>query len=163
MKALVVYYSRTGNTKVVADEVAEALGADVEELKDTKDRQGPIGYMKSARDAVRKTRAEIKKAVHDPADYDLVILGGAIWAGSICSPMQTYALDHKGKFKRVAFLCTAGSSSATWAQKAFDALEEVTDMNPVATLGVGQAEVRGDHEQVVADFIASLDSRGTAD
>ena len=159
MKALVVYYSRTGNTKVIADEVAEALGADVEDLKDTKDRQGPVGYMKSAQDAVRKTRAELKKAVHDPADYDLVILGGAIWAGSICSPMQTYALDHKGKFKRVAFLCTAGSSSATRAQKSFDALEEVSGMKPVATLCVGQKEIMADHAQAVADFVASLDSR----
>ena len=159
MKALVVYYSRTGNTKVVADEVAEALGADLEEIKDTKDRQGPVGYMKSARDAVRKTRAKLKKAVHNPADYDLVILGGAIWAGSICSPMQTYALDHKGKFKRAAFLCTAGSSSTTQAQRGFDALEEASGTKPVATLCVGQKEVAADHSKAVADFVASLDSR----
>ena len=29
MKTLVVYYSRSGNTKLIADEVAVALGADV--------------------------------------------------------------------------------------------------------------------------------------
>jgi len=143
--------------------VAEALGADVEELKDRKNRQGPIGYLKSGRDAMRKFKANLEPIDHNPADYDLIILGGANWAGSICTPTRTYALEHKDSFKRVAYLCTSGSSNPAWARKAFDALEEVSGMKPVATLGVGQKEVRGDHEQVVADFIASLDSRGTAD
>ncbi|MBN1857501.1 MAG: hypothetical protein JW846_11185 [Dehalococcoidia bacterium] len=159
MKTLVVYYSRSGNTKVIADEVAEALGADVEELKDTKNRQGAVGYMKSGRDAMKKTIAKLEPTTHNPADYDIVILGGAIWASTICSPTRTYAAEHKGSFKRVAFFCTSGSSDPAWATKGFDALEEVTGMKPVATLGVGQKEVMIDHEQPVADFVASLTQR----
>ena len=31
-KMLVLYYSQTGNTKAVADEIAQKLGADIEEI-----------------------------------------------------------------------------------------------------------------------------------
>ena len=160
MKTLVVYYSRSGNTKVIADEVAEALGADVEELKDTKNRQGAIGYIRSGWDSIRKTMAKLEPTEHDTAAYDLVILGGAIWASRICSPTRTYAFTHKGSLKSVAFFCTSGSSDSAWAQKGFEVLDEATGMKPVATLGVGQKEVMTDHEQAIAKFVASLNSRG---
>lgn len=161
MKALVVYYSRTGNTKSIAEEVAAALGAEVEELKDRKNRHGPIGYMKSGWDAVRKTKADLEPTAHDPADYEPVILGGAIWAGSICSPTRTYALGHKDGFKKVAFLCTAGDTR--FAQKGCNALGEVTGKAPVTTLALGEKDIAGDHAQAVADFVASLHSHGAAD
>ncbi len=53
MKTLVVYYSRTGNTKLIGDELAAVLGADVEELKDRDDRSGRMGYIRAGRDALR--------------------------------------------------------------------------------------------------------------
>jgi len=163
MKTLVVYYSRAGNTKMIVDEVAVALGADVEELKDRKNRRGRIGYLKSGWDAVRKTTANLEPTNHNPVDYDLVILGGAIWSARICSPTRTYALEHKDSFEKVAFLCTSGSSNPAWAKKGLDALEEAIGMKPVATLGVGQKEVMGDHEQAVASFVASLHTHGATD
>ncbi|MEJ2126263.1 MAG: flavodoxin family protein [Candidatus Bathyarchaeota archaeon] len=36
MKALVVYYSKTGNTKYVAEKIAENLGAEISEITDKK-------------------------------------------------------------------------------------------------------------------------------
>ena len=36
MKTLVVYYSRTGNTKYVAEKIAENLGAEICEVVDKK-------------------------------------------------------------------------------------------------------------------------------
>ena len=42
MKKLVVYYSRTGNTKQIGEEIATALGADLDEIVDQKDVHGPI-------------------------------------------------------------------------------------------------------------------------
>ncbi|TFH34602.1 MAG: hypothetical protein E4G93_05085, partial [Dehalococcoidia bacterium] len=124
MKSLVVYYSRTGNSKRIGDEVAAALGADVEELKDRTNRQGVTGWMKSGSDARRKRIADLEPNVHDPAAYDLVVLGGPVWAFTICSPTRTYALTHRDSFKRVAFLSTGGDYKSI--EKAFDALREAT-------------------------------------
>ncbi len=161
MKTLVAYYSRTGNTKKIGDEVAEALGAEIEELKDRKNRQGLIGYMKSGWDAMRKNRADLGPATRNPADYDLVVLGSPIWAFTICTPTRTYATSHKDSFKNVSFLCTAGDAGC--AQKGCDALGEVTGKAPVATLALGGKDISGDHRQAVADFVASLHSHSAAD
>jgi len=54
MRALVVYYSRTGHTKKVGDGIAKELQCDSEELIDTVNRSGPIGWLNSGRQAMRK-------------------------------------------------------------------------------------------------------------
>jgi len=38
LKSLVVYYSRTGNTRFVAEKIAKEIGADFEEIVDKKKR-----------------------------------------------------------------------------------------------------------------------------
>jgi len=154
MKALVVHYSRTGNTKLVGNEVAAALGAHVEELTDRKNRQGIMGWMNSGSDARRKRLADLEPAVHDPAAYDLVVLGGPVWAFTICSPTRTYALAHKGRFKRVAFMCTLGDYK--FAGKAFAELKEAAGMEPVATFALSEGDIRDDHSEALSEFVATL-------
>ncbi|MGZ7109578.1 MAG: flavodoxin family protein, partial [Methanobacterium sp.] len=53
MKILVVFYSRTDNTRKVAEEIKNSLDCDIEEIIDTQNRSGPLGYMRSGRDASR--------------------------------------------------------------------------------------------------------------
>ena len=53
MKPLVVFYSRTGTTKKVGEALADLLQCDSEELIDTKKRKGPLGFLRSGRDATR--------------------------------------------------------------------------------------------------------------
>jgi flavodoxin len=40
MRPLVVYYSRTGNARFVAEKIASELSADTEEVIDSKNRRG---------------------------------------------------------------------------------------------------------------------------
>ena len=47
MKVLVVYYSRTGNTRFVAETIAQSLEADIEEIKDRKNRMGIFGFLRA--------------------------------------------------------------------------------------------------------------------
>lgn len=48
-KIMIVYYSRTGNTHKVAEDMASRLGAGTERLIDRKNRKGLLGYIKSGR------------------------------------------------------------------------------------------------------------------
>lgn len=159
MKTLVVYYSRTGNTKKVADELAAALKADVEELKDGKNRGGPIGFLLAGREAMRKTPVDLQPLAHDPAAYDLVVVGSPIWANAICTPVRTFLAQHRTSLKRVAWFCTSGSVEPGYATKGFDAMTEASGLTPVAALGLGRKEIKGDHSLKVASFAASLNSR----
>ena len=47
MKILVVFYSRSGNTRRVAEEIIDALDCDIEELFDTQNLSGALGYLRS--------------------------------------------------------------------------------------------------------------------
>lgn len=154
MRTLVVYYSRTGNTRLVAEEIAVALGADVEELKERVDRSGKKGYLRASRDALRRTPADLEPVSRDPGDYSLVIIGGPIWVQTICTPARSYAQHHKNALGRVAFFATAGSSS--FAERGVSALADAAGREPVATLALSQDEARGDHSRKLAEFLGKL-------
>jgi flavodoxin len=154
VKTLVVFYSRTGNTRLLGNELGAALGAHVEELTDRKNRHGVMGWLSSGSDARRKRLADLEPPVHDPSAYDLVILGGPVWASTICSPTRTYALAQRDAFKSVAFFCTLGDYR--FSGRSFEALKEATGMEPVATLAMSEGDVHDDHSEALAEFVKTL-------
>ncbi len=159
MKTLVVYYTRTGNTKKLADELAAALKADVEELKDGKNRGGPIGFLMAGREAMKKTPAHLASLAHDPAAYDVVVVGSPVWASTVCSPVRTFLAQHRTHLKKVAWFCTSGGEDPAGAEKTFEAMTEESGLKPAATLGLGRVSMKNDHSQKVSAFAASLSSR----
>jgi len=106
MKSLVVFYSRTGTTREVVEAISGLLQCDLEEVLDTKNRAGILGYLRSGSDAFLKRLAAIKETRTDPALYDIVIIGTPIWAYVMSSPIRTYLSRNKNRFKQVAFFCT---------------------------------------------------------
>jgi flavodoxin len=109
MKTLVVYYSRTGNTRGVAEKIAELLHADLDEIIDKKNRSGMIGYLSAGKDAMTKANIDIGYKLN-PADYDMVVLGTPIWGSTITPALRTYLTAHSGTIKKTAFFATSGGS-----------------------------------------------------
>jgi flavodoxin len=133
MRALIVYYSRTGHTRKVAEELSKELSCDVEELKDTANRSGPIGWLTCGREASGKMLAKLHPVQKDPAAYDIVVIGTPIWARSMSSPVRTFLTEAKPKLKDVAFFCTEGSKGS---ESAFGEMGELIGKKPKATLAV---------------------------
>ena len=71
MKALVIYYSRTGRTKKVAETILNNLSCDIEEIVDIKKRTGPLGFFHSGRQVIKKKLSVIKNTEKEPSEYDL--------------------------------------------------------------------------------------------
>jgi flavodoxin len=90
MKTLVIYYTRTGNAKFIAETIAAELGADIEEVIDLKNRQGKLSFISAGRDAMRAKETEIAQTKRTPTNYDLIIIGQPIWAGSPTPAIRTY-------------------------------------------------------------------------
>ena len=67
MKMLVVFYSRTGNTRKVAEELEKVLECDMEEIIDTKNRSGSLGYLRSGRDAMNRKLTVLQDVINDPS------------------------------------------------------------------------------------------------
>jgi len=155
MKSLVVFYSRTGTTKRIGEALAQLLECDSEELVDTKKRSGPLGFVSAGRDAQAKKLTTLVDIKHDPALYDLVILGTPMWGGTLSSAIRTYISANKSKFKRVAFFCTQGGTDN---KQLFDEMEALCEQRPVGTLAVSQEEVKkGTYQDKLRQFAYRLD------
>jgi len=111
LKVLITYYSRTGNTERVVNDVAKLLNADTEKLVDKKSRKGILGFIFGGRDAVSKNKTVLAPVTKDAGNYDIIILGTPIWAGNMPPALRTYVESTKGKFKNVAYIITSGSST----------------------------------------------------
>jgi flavodoxin len=102
MKTLVIYYIRTGNSKFVAENIATELGADIEEVIDLKNRQGRLAFLSAGRDAMSGKETEIAKTKRITTDYDLIIIGQPVWAGSPTPAIRTYLNMNDLSGKKVA-------------------------------------------------------------
>ena len=107
MKSLVVYFSKGGNTRYVGQQIAEALGADVEEIvEEGVNRQGLIGWLLAGRDGMMKKKVKIKKPSVDAAAYDLVFIGSPVWAFNLAPAIRSYLNENKIVGKKLALFCT---------------------------------------------------------
>lgn len=152
MKTLVVYYSRTGTTKKIGESISSILKCDSEEIFDTKDRMGVIGYMQAGKDAMFKKLTKLKSIQKNPEGYDLVIIGTPVWGFTVSTPIRTYIT--KNKFKNVAFFCTQGGRGA---EKAFSEMEGLAGKKPKALLVLRTKEVLDEkYSDKVKNFVEKI-------
>jgi len=118
MKTLVIYYTRTGNAKFMAETIAAELRADMEEVIDLKNRQGKLAFLPAGRDAMRGKETEIAQTKRTPNDYDLIIIGQPVWAGSPTPAIRTYLNKNALSGKKVALFFSDTSVEAVEKTKA---------------------------------------------
>jgi flavodoxin len=108
LKTLVVYYSRTGNARFVAETIAAEVGADIEEVIDLKKRSGAFGFLSGGSDARRGKETKIAPTTKSPAGYDLIIVGTPVWAGRPSPAIRTYLKKNDLSGKKVAVFFAQG-------------------------------------------------------
>lgn len=153
---LVAYYSMSGNTRAIANEICDALGADIEEIREPHARHGVVGVMRGLFDAVLRRQPPILPFDHDPASYDLVVLGGPVWAGRMAAPVRTFAKQHAMQAPQIAFFCTEGGRGA---ETAFADLESLCNHAPKATLVVDGKHLESAHHRAELGHFASCTGR----
>lgn len=107
MKQLIIYYSYEGNTKLIAEEMAKATESDLMMIKPLKEMssKGFMKYVWGGRAAVMKKKPKLEPLTHNMEDYDRIIFGTPVWAGTFTPPFNTLFTDIKIKNKDVAFFC----------------------------------------------------------
>ncbi len=78
--SIIIYYSLTGSTQIVAYSLSEFLHADIVEIKDLKERAGFKNMLSSGLDAIREIKTQIEPEKIDLSDYDLIYIGTPVWA-----------------------------------------------------------------------------------
>ena len=105
-KPLIVYYSRTGNSRTVADALMEYLSGTIEEIQSTKNRDGLLGVFTCVLDQLLDRDAMLKPLDRNPTTYDPVIIVAPIWMGKISSPARTFIKGAGLKDKDVYLVLT---------------------------------------------------------
>ncbi len=114
--ALVVYFSATGNTKAVAETLAELQDADIYEIVPEQPyTDEDLNYNDSTTRATAEqndpnARPAISGSITDFEQYEVVYVGYPIWWGDMPRILYTFfdAYDFSGK--TIAPFCTSGGS-----------------------------------------------------
>ncbi len=109
MKVLIVYYSLTGKTKLVAEAIAQSLNVDIRRVEDLKKR-GVLGRLSGAISAARDTSGRIKPMDFDTHSYDLVFIGTPVWAFKPTPAINAFISKADFKNKKVILFVTMGSA-----------------------------------------------------
>jgi flavodoxin len=109
MKTIVLYYSRSRKTAVVAETLAEELSADIIEIKDVKNRSGVLNYVNASMDAIRESKTQITPENIDLEKYGLIYIGSPTWAGKPAPAIITLIDQCDLRGKDVILFSTMGS------------------------------------------------------
>jgi len=110
-KCLVLYYSQTSNTKMVAEEIAKKLNADIEEIVAVNPYDGDFDAtiqrcLKEREDGVIP---EIKRVKSKINKYETIFIGYPIWFGTYAPPVAKFLQDVDLSGKKIIPFCTFGS------------------------------------------------------
>ena len=151
---LVAFYSMSGNTRALANEIRDAAHAHLEEIVEPRPRRGLLGVARALFDSLLRREPPIEAAARDPSLYELLILGGPVWAGRIAAPVRSYARKYGSRASRVAFFCTQGGNGA---DEAFAELAALCGRPPETVLAIPAASLASkSHSSELQRFIAEL-------
>ena len=114
---LVAYFSRTGNTKPLAEYAAEYYGADLYEiLAEEPYTDEDIDYSDSdSRTSIeqndKSVRPQINGSVENMDQYDVIVLAYPIWWGQAPRIIDTFLESYDFSGKTIIPFCTSGSSA----------------------------------------------------
>ncbi len=106
MKTLIVYYSRTGNTRLACETLRRELGCDIIEIRDLANREGRWGYYTAAFGSVFATHTEIDPAAFDLAPYSAIIVASPVWAGKPSAAIRTFIEKNRFDGKKIIVVYT---------------------------------------------------------
>ena len=140
-KSLVLYYSQTGATEMVAQEIGKMVDADIEAIALENPYSGT--YMETIeRVGKERQNGELPALLPLNADlskYDVIYLGYPIWYGTYAMPVSSLAKEYDFAGKKIVTFCTFGSGGL---EPAINDLKKALPDAEVAEVGFGIRNAR---------------------
>lgn len=151
---LLVCYSRTGNTQLVAEELAQLTGWPLAQINDSVPRAGMSGDLRCMLDAFFKTRPQYRYAGPDVESFKHIVLLTPVWMKGLAAPLRAFLNDHDLTHKRISVICTQGGRGG------FNAVEEIATLtrqvpSPVQILLQNEV-LSGLSPQRLEDFVVQV-------
>lgn len=141
MRSLIVFYSRTGNTRKVARGLAEEINADLAEIACRQYPRGPFGYLKAGRDSMKGRLPDIEVPPSANGSYDLVVIGAPVWVGHPALPIRAFLSGHPRLPAKVALFLTRGGSNP---EPPMAEMEALLPSGAVACMSLKRSEIGND-------------------
>ena len=157
---LIVYYSQTGTTKALAEEIQKNIpDADLVELV------CETPYPDTYEGTIEESREECQKGLPRPLlnpsmkldKYSTIYIGYPIWYGTYAPPITAFIQQNDLSGKAVVLFCTYGSGGTRSSRAKFE--EACPEANVVDAFGIAARRIDSVAEEVPA-FLANL---GNAD
>lgn len=140
-KSLVLYYSQTGATEAVAQEIQRMTGADIESIKLENPYSGT--YAETIERAGKERQSGEYPAIlpleADLSEYDVIYLGYPIWYGTYALPISSLVKEYDFAGKTIVTFCTFGSGGL---EPAVLDLKKALPEAAVAEVGFGVRNAR---------------------
>ena len=119
MKAAVIYYSLEGNMDFIAQKLGESGNVDLCRLIPKKEYpKGKISkYVWGGKSATFGEMPSLEDITIDLEQYDTLVIGTPIWAGTMTPPVLTFLHDHKIVGKKIILVTTCDGGDSEKAVK----------------------------------------------
>ena len=109
---LIAYYSRTGNTREIANQIHKRVSGDIIELQTVEPY--PEDYEAVKKQAMQElnsgSKPALKTKINKIGSYDVIFVGTPIWWGTMAAPVKSFLSEYDLSGKTVVpFVTHAGS------------------------------------------------------
>ena len=115
MTTAIIYYSMSGNTKYVADKIAERIEADIIRIAPIKayPDKGTKKFIWGGKSAVMGEKPALHPYEFHVEKYDRIILGTPVWASNFAPPIRTFIKENPNihEKKLAVFTCFSGGGA----------------------------------------------------
>ncbi len=134
-KILVAYFSHSGNSREIANQIHKSVGGDIFEIQSVKpypnDYDAVVKQAKQELDSGYKPT--LKTKVENIKSYDFVFIGYPNWWGTVPAPVRTFLSEYDFSEKTIVPFCTHEGS------RLGRSVSDISKLCPKSTLldGVG--------------------------
>ena len=121
---LIVYYSRSGTSRIVAETLKDQLACKIECIHSTKNREGFLGVLTCVVDQLLNRDDILQPLEKNPNNYNPVILVSPVWIGKLSSPARTFIKQTRLDGKDIYLILTYNGRLTEDKEKAV--AEEIT-------------------------------------
>jgi len=109
MNCRVLYFTRSGNSKRIAEKIAGQAGCEISQITDDKNWKGFFGFMRGGYYASRyKMTNPLVTPKADFSEYDRVLIVGPVWAGNAAPAVYSLLEREKANLQKVCLVLSSG-------------------------------------------------------
>ena len=138
-RILVAFFSYSGTTQSVAEQLSSRIGADLFEIAPAEEYSSL--YLRSNREIRRGERPELSAEVENMEEYDIVFVGYPVWFHATPASVNSFLESYDLTDKLIIPFCTSGGSDIDETMPTFlDSCERLAVYGEKRISGSGQID-----------------------